>query len=137
MRLAGLAFLLALLPLTACDKPKTSDEPDTGSGSEPSVVVEEPGEEPEVPPVDPPTDDAVEDEFGRSEIRPTTVPCQTDSDCVKDSCCHATSCIAATQALDCSQTTCTADCRAGTMDCNGGCLCQDGTCAAKVWYAGE
>lgn len=25
------------------------------------------------------------------------------------------------------------DCKAGTMDCFGGCLCRDGRCFAEIW----
>lgn len=70
---------------------------------------------------------------GEFKVVAGTVPCSADSDCVPDACCHPTQCVAAAQAKDCSATSCTMDCKAETMTCGGGCLCQDGVCAAKLW----
>jgi hypothetical protein len=114
---------------TAPEQPDQPDQPDQGA----VVVVESPGVAP-----DPASDPAgLEDETipGRTEIVATQVDCQQDSDCVKATCCHATTCVAASAKPDCASVSCTADCRAGSMDCNGGCLCQAGKCAAKLWFA--
>ncbi len=61
-----------------------------------------------------------------------SAPCKTDADCVPTSCCHPTQCGSPATAPDCSATMCSADCKAGTMTCGGGCLCQDGQCAARL-----
>ena len=58
--------------------------------------------------------------------------CTVDSDCVPAACCHATACGAASNAPDCSDVGCSADCRAGTIDCGGSCFCQAGRCAAHL-----
>jgi hypothetical protein len=58
--------------------------------------------------------------------------CKTDADCVPAQCCHPTSCALKSAAPDCSKTMCTKECRGGTMDCGGGCLCQQGKCNAKL-----
>jgi hypothetical protein len=58
--------------------------------------------------------------------------CKTDSDCVPASCCHPTECVAKSTAPTCEGTMCTKECRAGTLDCGGSCLCQNGTCAAQL-----
>jgi hypothetical protein len=104
----------------------------------PTVIVEQPGATPasetgEAPAPDesPPSDP----EFGTIDVFVTDVACQSDAECVKDSCCHATSCVAVADAPDCSAAVCTLECRAGTMDCNGGCVCQAGRCAARRWSA--
>jgi hypothetical protein len=57
--------------------------------------------------------------------------CKTDSDCVPASCCHPTQCVAKGSAPSCADTMCTKECRGGTLDCGGSCLCQNGTCAAQ------
>jgi hypothetical protein len=138
-RAGALTVALALLASLGCKK----DEPAASSPeSGPKVIVEEPGEEPE------PAGEQLgaetgagaegageEQSFGRTEIVATDVPCQSDADCRRSQCCHATSCTSVADAPDCSGVMCTADCQAGTMDCNGGCLCQGGKCAAKLWWA--
>ncbi len=58
--------------------------------------------------------------------------CKTDADCVAEQCCHPTSCVARANAPSCAGTMCTRECRGGTMDCGGGCLCQAGRCAARL-----
>ncbi len=59
-------------------------------------------------------------------------PCETDADCVPAACCHATACTNRAQAPSCQQAMCTAECRSGTIDCGGGCLCVEGHCAARL-----
>jgi hypothetical protein len=122
---------LVLLVIVGCDRgqPTSPEQPDTGA----PVVVETPGAAPE--PADEPPPSADEAPPSRTEIIATEIDCQQDSDCVKATCCHATTCVAASARPDCTSASCTADCRAGTMDCNGGCLCQAGKCAAKLWWA--
>jgi hypothetical protein len=139
----SLACLLSLGSLsTGCDK-KKSEEPtrgDTDAGAE-GVVVEEPGVEPgeaegaAESPVDPIGNDELEYE-GSVEVVAGDVPCATDADCVPTECCHPSSCGAVATKQDCSATMCTLECRSGTMDCFGGCLCgEDKKCAAKIWTA--
>jgi hypothetical protein len=67
------------------------------------------------------------------ELRMGTDPCKKDSDCVKATCCHASMCVSKDKAPSCKDAVCTLDCKYGTMDCGGGCLCKDGKCAANVW----
>jgi len=66
-----------------------------------------------------------------------TDPCKTDSDCVKATCCHATMCVSKDKAPSCKDAVCTLDCKYGTMDCGGGCVCKDGKCGANVWMGLE
>jgi hypothetical protein len=123
-----LAGLVGWIGWVGCDRQTTPAE----HAEPPVVVVESPGAQPEPSKPDEPEEEAAP---GRTQIVATDVPCQQDSDCVRATCCHATTCVAASARPDCSATACTADCRAGTMDCNGGCLCQAGTCATKLWWA--
>ncbi len=58
--------------------------------------------------------------------------CATDADCVPAGCCHPAACVAVTNAPACGQSVCTSDCRYGTLDCGGGCLCHAGHCAARL-----
>lgn len=134
-RCAATLSLVAALAI-GCEKGKdTSQTPDASGG--PEVIVEDPGAEPE--PVEPdeppesPDESGPPPSAGGTEIVATKIPCSVDADCVKDSCCHASSCVAAANAPSCAGSMCTMDCRAGTMDCYGGCLCQDGFCAAQIW----
>ena len=88
---------------------------------------------------DPPADTgAVKEPGGPMEGWPpmrvvaTDIACTSDADCVPAGCCHADTCVAASDAPECKDVMCTADCRAGTLDCGGGCLCQEGRCAARI-----
>ena len=144
MARAGWVIAVALCVAgPGCEKrEQPSAPPDTDARAEkdpddrPPVVVEDPGQAPDPVPADPDEGgEAAPPEFGRIEVKPTQVPCSTEADCVKASCCHATSCVAPADAPDCSQVMCTADCRGGTTDCYGGCVCQAGTCAARLWWA--
>lgn len=58
--------------------------------------------------------------------------CETDADCVPAECCHPSACVAAANAPDCEDTMCTQECRAGTIDCGGSCVCIDGRCGAQL-----
>lgn len=58
--------------------------------------------------------------------------CTTDADCVPAACCHAAACVARANAPACGEAMCTQDCRFGTLDCGGSCLCQEGRCAARL-----
>lgn len=58
--------------------------------------------------------------------------CTTDADCVPADCCHAAACVAVANAPSCGDAMCTMDCRFGTIDCGGGCLCHEGRCAARL-----
>jgi len=57
--------------------------------------------------------------------------CNSDEDCVPASCCHATDCVSKDQAPDCTDVFCTMECRPGTLDCGGRCVCEDNKCVAK------
>lgn len=144
--LAPLCLSLAcLLGLGACDKKKSpSEEPsrgDTDNGaSADGVVVEDPGTDPAEAggegSVDPISKDDLEYEGSVEVVAGGSIPCTTDADCVPAECCHPTSCVAAASKPDCSATMCTMECKSGTMDCFGGCLCgEDKMCAAKIWTA--
>ena len=58
--------------------------------------------------------------------------CETDEDCVPAECCHAAACVGTTNRPDCSDAMCTQECRYGTLDCGGHCLCHEGRCAARL-----
>lgn len=66
------------------------------------------------------------------EVVASEAPCETDADCVPANCCHASACTNRAQAPNCQQVMCTAECRGGTIDCGGGCLCVEGRCAARL-----
>lgn len=59
-------------------------------------------------------------------------PCSTDADCMPAACCHASACVAVANAPSCGDAMCTMECRVGSIDCGGGCLCQEGRCAARL-----
>lgn len=81
----------------------------------------------------PPGETSDEDQLAvRGEIVLGTDPCTTDGDCVPADCCHAATCVAAASAPSCGDAMCTMECRLGTIDCGGGCLCQDGRCGARL-----
>lgn len=61
--------------------------------------------------------------------------CTTDADCVPADCCHAAACVAVANAPSCGDAMCTMECRFGTTDCGGGCLCHEGRCAARLMRA--
>src|SRR5574342_37522 len=63
--------------------------------------------------------------------------CSVDSDCVPDQCCHASGCVPVGQAPKCDGVACTMNCAPGTMDCGGGCGCQNGKCVAHLPAAEE
>lgn len=58
--------------------------------------------------------------------------CASDADCVPAECCHAAACVARERAPSCEDAMCSAECRYGTIDCGGGCLCYQGRCAARL-----
>lgn len=70
---------------------------------------------------------------GEGEVVVGSDACTTDADCVPAACCHASACVARANAPACGDAMCTTDCRSGTLDCGGGCLCRDGRCAARLW----
>jgi hypothetical protein len=141
-RSIALIALAGVLALVGCDKKKNDSAEPTSSGEAAEgggeVVVEEPGSDPETPAegaVEPIDHDELQYE-GTVEVVAGTVPCNTDADCVPAECCHPTTCVAPGSKQDCSATMCTMECKSGTMDCFGGCLCgEDKKCAAKIWTA--
>ncbi len=58
--------------------------------------------------------------------------CESDADCGPAECCHAAACVAAARGPACGDALCTTDCRYGTIDCGGACLCFEGRCAARL-----
>ncbi len=62
----------------------------------------------------------------------TEAGCRTDADCVKATCCHPTACVPRAEAPKCDGIACTMDCRPGTLDCGGACVCTDGRCDARL-----
>jgi hypothetical protein len=59
--------------------------------------------------------------------------CLSDSDCVEDNCCHATGCVLVENAPNCSEISCSEECRNGTLDCNqGNCQCIGGKCGSSL-----
>ncbi|MDQ3035140.1 MAG: hypothetical protein M3Y87_22225 [Myxococcota bacterium] len=121
---SGWLFLGLFLVLGACgSRESTPDqeqtEPESTNGAEAQPPAGEPGE----------GDPQLE---RRGEVVIGTDPCTSDADCVPAACCHASTCVAAANAPSCGDAMCTMECRLGTIDCGGGCLCQDGRCGARL-----
>ncbi len=121
-----LARALALLLLVAAcgggeegETASATESAASGDETEAPVIVPEPGED------EAPEDDGTSLVVGED-------PCESDADCAPAACCHAASCVAAGAAPSCEETMCTMECRGGTMDCGGDCLCHEGRCAARV-----
>jgi hypothetical protein len=109
--------------------------------AEPALDADPPAQSPPAPPAEPPpappepapdAGPAGAADAGGGKIVVGTDACKTDADCAPSQCCHATTCGARAKAPDCSSAICTRECRGGTIDCGGGCLCQDGRCAARM-----
>lgn len=66
-------------------------------------------------------------------LEPIQKECTIDADCVPAQCCHATACVPTYDAPACDGIFCTEECRAGTIDCGGGCFCDvaEGKCKAR------
>lgn len=113
-----LPILSALLFAVACGSSQGStQEPVTGSGEpEPITVEAAPAASPDG-------------------LVVGTDACTTDADCVPAGCCHPSSCVAQGNAEECGDVMCTTDCRFGTLDCGGSCLCHEGHCAARLSVA--
>jgi hypothetical protein len=77
-------------------------------------------------------DDGTEPETAGPRIVVSDDTCTTDADCVPGGCCHPATCVAQAHAPTCGDAVCTTECRYGTLDCGGGCLCQAGHCAARL-----
>ena len=58
--------------------------------------------------------------------------CESDADCAPVECCHASACGAVSSAPSCDDAVCSLECREGTIDCGGSCLCVEGRCAAFI-----
>ncbi|MDP3275607.1 MAG: hypothetical protein Q8Q09_10460 [Deltaproteobacteria bacterium] len=61
---------------------------------------------------------------------PEGAECARDEDCVRATCCHATACVPVARRPACEGMMCTMECRPGTLDCGGSCVCQQGRCGA-------
>lgn len=106
------------------DPPPPIDEPDPGAQpGEPTAPPDEPG--PGAEPGEPAAG-------GGDNLVVGNDPCTTDADCVPADCCHAAACVAQANAPSCGDAMCTQECRFGTIDCGGGCLCHEGRCAARL-----
>ncbi|MEM9190559.1 MAG: hypothetical protein AAGF12_15345 [Myxococcota bacterium] len=119
------ASLLAML-LTACP-PRGQEQPIYAEP--PAEEVDNPEGSPEPAPQEPV---AEETSGGGDNLVVGEDACESDSDCVPAACCHAAACVAAANAPSCDDMMCTQECRAGTIDCGGGCLCHEGRCAARL-----
>lgn len=108
-----------------------------GDPAQPATDKEEPEQptpgKPEPPKPESSKPDPSKRPSAKIELRMGTDPCKKDSDCVKETCCHASMCVSKDKAPSCKDAVCTLDCKYGTMDCGGGCVCKDGKCAANVW----
>jgi hypothetical protein len=105
----------------------TTTEPATPPTSEPAPTETPAPSEPA------PTETPAPVEPGPSDPTPGAgAACTSDADCVPASCCHASACVAKGSAPSCENTMCTKECRGGTLDCGGHCLCQNGTCVAEL-----
>jgi hypothetical protein len=156
--------ILAVFVLCACSTPpaepsaaptklaNAAEQPaEPGDPGQPAATPDDPEppaankEEPEQPAPDKPEPtkpagskpDPSKPPKPKIELRMGTDPCKKDSDCVKATCCHASMCVSKDKAPSCKDAVCTLDCKYGTMDCGGGCLCKDGKCAANVWMGLE
>jgi len=109
-----LLFGLLALPLAAC----ASDE-----GADDSTLTTDPGDG---------NDEGANESGGGEDLVLSDDACETDADCVPAECCHAAACVAQANAPACEDAMCTMDCRYGTLDCGGRCLCHDGRCAARL-----
>ncbi len=117
---SAIPTFFALSFAVACGSSQGStQEPVTGSG-EPEPITVDHGSEPT-----PSADGLV---VG-------TDACTSDADCVPDGCCHPSACVAQGNAQACGDVMCTTDCRFGTLDCGGSCLCHEGHCAARLSVA--
>lgn len=143
--LAGLALVLS-----ACDGEQGNAPAEAGSANVPANPEAEPEagekEEPAPKPTIEPQEGAEGggeggDAGGGLETSERIVvgedPCKTDADCVPATCCHPNACVSADKKPDCKDATCTLNCQGDTMDCGGGCLCQEGKCAAKLVTMGS
>lgn len=118
----GLAHAASLF--SACGSTTTTDRGE--------VVIINPDDTPE--PVETPPDEPAERPRGeQTELSVGNDPCESDADCVPADCCHAAACVARTNGPSCGDVMCTMECRQGTIDCGGGCLCHEGRCAARLW----
>ena len=90
---------------------------------EPPAQVEQPAvPQEQIPPGVPQT--APEDDLGGE--------CEADADCVPASCCHPTSCVPVSNRPSCDRVMCTQECRGGTLDCGGSCVCANGRCLERI-----
>ncbi len=87
-------------------------------------------------PVVAPAPDPIVSDPGEAATEATIVvgtdACNTDADCVPSGCCHPTACGSRAHQPACGDAVCTSECRYGTLDCGGACLCQGGLCAARL-----
>lgn len=125
MRFLACALMVALL---ACGSREDAGQP---------IVVEPPADDlpPDPDPINPP--DEPPTTGGGDNLVIGDDPCTTDDDCVPADCCHPAACVAQSNAPSCGDVMCTMECRMGTLDCGGACLCHEGRCAARLSEALE
>ncbi|MFW6051179.1 MAG: hypothetical protein ACODAU_08390 [Myxococcota bacterium] len=127
MRTLASSFgLAAALLLAAC----ASETNGPGPSESPSQQVTSPSGDASDEASTPPSDGEAAQPSGDRVVG--DAPCETDADCVPASCCHASACVAADDAPDCDGVFCTQECRGGTIDCGGGCVCDEGRCTAEL-----
>jgi len=125
--ISALVFLLFAPSALACGG---SQEADPGQ----PIVIEEPAEESTAEPAEGLEESTVEP-AEEPELVVSEDACTTDEDCVPGGCCHAATCVGRSNEPQCADAMCTQECRYGTLDCGGACLCHEGRCAARLSVA--
>lgn len=116
-------LLVAILGVAACGG--ADDDRSTAP-----IVLPEPEQTGDAPSEDEPSEDAPGGD--EPELVVSDDACTSDADCVPAECCHAAACVGRSNAPACGDAMCTMECRYGTLDCGGGCLCHEGRCAARL-----
>lgn len=129
MRRHFLFSALVVLSLAACSP---APAPDAASPPAPTETAPAPTETAPAPTTTDAAPTADAPPAGSTTIVVSQDPCKTDDDCAPTTCCIGTACGAASKAPDCSAVRCRRDCSKPTIECGGGCLCQNGFCAAKL-----
>lgn len=129
--------LLVSLGLAACSPAPAPDPAAPGATGTPAPTETAPAPAGTEAPTSAPTGETPPPPAGSTSIVVSKDACKTDDDCAPTTCCLATACGAASKAPDCSAVRCRRDCSQPTIECGGGCLCQNGFCAAKLGTTAE
>ena len=134
-----ISALLMSLGLAACSPSPTPDPTAPGNTGTPPPTDTAPVPTATEAPTGatPPSTGATPPPAGSTTLVVSKDACKTDEDCAPSTCCLATACGAAAKAPDCSAVRCRRDCSTPTVECGGGCLCQNGFCAAKLGTTAE